>query len=189
MPPWKESIEAMLMILAVPCRASASRTKSWLRKNTALMLMPITSSQSFSVNFSKSSRRMMPAQFTRMSSRAENFFASVMTAGMDFRSPRLPVTTAHRRPSASTCWRVSSAGRMSTATILAPASARASAMPCPRPRAAPVTRAVLPSSLKESRIELMSVGRRMGLEKCRGLIAVGRPARNPYRQIPGSHHP
>src|SRR3990172_2326944 len=67
------------------------------------------------------------------------------------RSPRLTANAAHLRPRASTCFRVSSAGRISTATMSAPASASASAMPWPRPRAAPVTRATLLSSRKDWR--------------------------------------
>ena len=166
MPPWKESIEAMLMILPLPPRATTSRTKHWLRKKTASMLMPITSSQSFAEKSRKSARRMMPAQFTRISKCSKRFFASAITPGMAARSPRFPVMAAALRPSACTCFTVSSAGRMSTATMSAPASASASAMPWPKPRAAPVTTATLPSSLKRSSIELM-IGWWFGL-KSRG---------------------
>ena len=68
MPPWKASSEAMLTIAPPAPRAKAARAKAWDRKNTALRLTSITSSQSASVKSTASARRMMPALLTRMSS-------------------------------------------------------------------------------------------------------------------------
>ena len=68
MPPWKASSEAMLTMAPPACRAKAARAKAWERKNTALRLTSITSSQSASVKSTASARRMMPALLTRMSS-------------------------------------------------------------------------------------------------------------------------
>src|SRR5678815_4238166 len=61
MPPWNESIEAMLMIL--PPRPACTRcfATACARKNGTLRLRFIAASQSSSLKVSASSRRMMPA--------------------------------------------------------------------------------------------------------------------------------
>ena len=67
MPPWNDSIEAMLMILPPPAgimwRAAACE-----RKNTDFRFTSSTASQSASVKSMALLRRMMPALFTRMCS-------------------------------------------------------------------------------------------------------------------------
>ena len=66
MPPWKESIEAMLMILPRPC-AIMWRPAACAKKNADLRLVSITASQSSSLKSTESLRRMIPALLTRMS--------------------------------------------------------------------------------------------------------------------------
>src|ERR1035438_5600291 len=67
MPPWKESMEAVLTILPpCPC-ATICLATAWDRKKTVLSLTWITSSQSFSPNSRKGARRMMPALLSRIS--------------------------------------------------------------------------------------------------------------------------
>ena len=69
MPPWKDSIDAMLMILPPRPSASIAFAAAWARKKADLRLTSITASQSASLNSSASARRMMPALLTRMSQR------------------------------------------------------------------------------------------------------------------------
>ena len=69
-PPWNESIEAMLMILPPRPVRSMCRAAACARKKTDFRFTFITASQSASVKSSASARRMMPALFTRMSTRA-----------------------------------------------------------------------------------------------------------------------
>ena len=69
MPPWNESIEAMLMILPGDLRATSSAAKRWLRRKAPFRLTLSTSVQSASENSSRFARRMMPALLTRMSAR------------------------------------------------------------------------------------------------------------------------
>src|SRR5215203_539935 len=95
---------------------------------------------------------MMPALLTRMSSRPSEPTHSSTTSAASFASlsKRSTFMAWKRRPSFWTRSPVSSTDMMSRAAMSAPASARPVAMPCPRPRAAPVTRATLPSRLKSS---------------------------------------
>ena len=60
MPPWNDSIEAMLMILPLPC-AMKWRPAACDMKNADLMLTFITSSQSFSLKSTASARRIRPS--------------------------------------------------------------------------------------------------------------------------------
>ncbi len=67
-PPWNESIEAMLMILPPPC-GTMTCAAACDRKKAAFRLIARTSSQSVSLNSIAGARRMMPALLTRMSRR------------------------------------------------------------------------------------------------------------------------
>ena len=88
MPPWKESMEAILMILPPwPC-SIITLAAAWERKKTVLRLMSMTSSQSFSEKAMASARFMMPALFTRMSMRPNSFLAVAMMPGIGSRLMR-----------------------------------------------------------------------------------------------------
>src|SRR5690606_27774474 len=147
MPPWNESIEAMLMILPRP-RAMKWRPAACDMKKADLMLTFITSSQSFSLKSTASARRIRPALLTRMSSPPSS--ASVCSTSRPTGSMliRLASRLRKRRPSARTFSPVSAASTMPAAAMSAPASASATAMPWPSPVLAPVTSATLPSRLK-----------------------------------------
>src|SRR5690606_17641945 len=147
MPPWNDSIEAMLMILPLPW-AMKWRPAACDMKNADLMLTFITSSQSFSLKSTASSRRIRPALLTRMSSPPSS--ASVCSTSRPTGSMliRLASRLTRRRPSARTFSPVSAASTMPAPAMSAPASASASAMPWPSPVLAPVTSATLPSRLK-----------------------------------------
>ena len=68
MPPWNDSIDAMLMILPPPF-AMKCLPAAWHMKNADLMFTFITSSQSCSLKSTASARRIRPALLTRMSRR------------------------------------------------------------------------------------------------------------------------
>src|SRR5947209_4623265 len=128
MPPWNESMEAMLMMRPPLLRRTSRRAKSRERAKTDRRFTSITASQSSSLVSSRSARRMMPALLTRMSA-----------------SPARSKIEATESRSAR------SASARATPTTFAPASCSASAMAAPRPREAPVTMAVLPSRRNRSK--------------------------------------
>src|SRR5918997_31085 len=158
MPPEKERTEARLTILPPPPCSTKRRAAAWLRYQRLLRLMFITSSQSFSPNSSAGARRMMPALLTRISRRPSSVAHSpTIPAACSARaSMRSTFMAWQRLPSFSICSRVSSGGRTSRTATSAPASASPTARAWPRPRPAPVTRATRPSSLKSSRIVIVS---------------------------------
>ena len=69
MPPWKLSSEAIEMILPGALREIMSRPASCESWKTAVSLIWMTFSQSARGTLTASSRRMMPALLTRMSTR------------------------------------------------------------------------------------------------------------------------
>src|SRR5258707_1496201 len=94
---------------------------------------------------------MMPALFTRMSSRPSAATVSSTSRPDTARSPRSPVTDAARRPPAWPRAHVFAGERVLPCTATsAPASASATLMAAPRPAEAPGTSATHPSSRKES---------------------------------------
>src|SRR5580658_2390294 len=131
---------------------------------------------------------MMPAQLTRMSRRGKACLASAKARAIALRSPRSAATFTQVRPSADTRASVSSADRVATAAMSAPASGNPIAMAWPSPREAPVTRAVFPSSLKESRMEGIAIPRRFSVRR-----SAQRHERNPVhigkRLIVAAHRP
>src|SRR5690606_4018400 len=147
MPPWNESIEAMLMILPPPW-AMKWRPAACDRKKADLMLTFITSSQSCSLKSTASARRIRPALLTRMSSLPSCDTVSSTSRPTGSIETRLASRLRKRRPSARTFSPVSAASVMPAAAMSAPAAASARAMPWPRPVLAPVTSATLPSRLK-----------------------------------------
>src|SRR5690606_32390050 len=147
MPPWNDSIEAMLMILPLPW-AMKWRPAACDMKNADLMLTFITSSQSFSLKSTASARRIRPALLTRMSSPPSWAMVSCTSRPTGSIDIRLASRLTKRRPSARTFSPVSAASTMPAPAMSAPASASASAMPWPSPVLAPVTSATLPSRLK-----------------------------------------
>ena len=120
------------------CRAAA-----WARKNTAFRFTAITSSQSRSLNSSASARRMMPALFTRMSTRP-NAAVARATRSSALAALRSAAMSWNRRPIFFAAAAVSSAGTMLRPTMSLPACARASAIPRPSPVLQPVTMATFP---------------------------------------------
>ncbi|MNV70552.1 hypothetical protein D3C71_1635240 [compost metagenome] len=145
-PPWKDSIEAMLMILPLPwamkCLPAACEMK-----NADLMLTFITSSQSCSLNSTASARRIRPALLTRISRPPRPSMVSRMTRSTGSMLIRFASIARQRRPSAVILAMVSVGGAMPATATSAPACANATAMPWPRPVLPPVTRATLPSRL------------------------------------------
>src|SRR4030095_9352636 len=146
MPPLKESIEAMLMIL--PPRPACTRcfATACARKNGTLRLRFSGASQSSSLKVSASSRRMMPALFTRMSTRPASLMVCATTLAASCLRSRSACSAGNFRPAAVTPRSASAVLERATPTTSAPACARAIAMPCPRPVLAPVTSATLPCS-------------------------------------------
>src|SRR5687768_17258197 len=146
MPPWNESIEAMLMILPRPAAIIFLPT-ACDRKKALLRLTSITSSQSCSLKSTASARRIRPALLTRMSMAPSPATVSSTMRAIGSRVDRSARSARKRRPSARTCSAVAVASPVLTAAMSAPASASASAIAWPRPRLAPVTSATLPSRL------------------------------------------
>ena len=129
-------------------------------KNADLMLTFITSSQSFSLKSTASARRINPALLTRMSKPPRPSSVSFTTRSIGSTVIRFASIATKRRPSASTLAWVSVGAWMPAAAMSAPASASATAMPCPRPVLAPVTSATLPSRLNGLLIALLPVAMR-----------------------------
>ncbi len=140
MPPWKLSIEQILMILPPRPASTQVRATACDRKKADFRLVSITASQSSSLKSRLSARRMMPALLTRMSTGP----AWSMMAGIGAVEPRLAATAVKRRPRAVTASPVLVGLDRPTATMSAPACARPMAMACPSPVLAPVTRAARP---------------------------------------------
>ena len=125
MPPWNESIDAMLMILPpLPCLI-IWRTTACERKNGVERLIEITSFQFFALCSANGSRRMMPALLTRMSTFLNALTTLATIFGASFspfeRSALIPIAL---RPSFWIAAMVSSIGMTSTIATSAPASAR-----------------------------------------------------------------
>ena len=145
-------MEATLIILPPSCCLIYCFANAWLKKKTTFSLISMTVSQSASVTSTASQRLIIPALFTRISTLpyASNAPEStVSTAAVVDKSAN---TSVKLPPNASIFSFVSAQERLPTPTTFAPASASATAIPCPNPVLAPVTTATFPSSLNKSRI-------------------------------------
>src|SRR5579863_4942592 len=144
------------MILPAP-RASMSRPNSRARMNWALRSISMILSQYSSGCSAAGLRRMLPPLLTRISMGGHSRFTSSTNARTAVRSLRSQANPQYLRPQARTsCSMALPAGSSAAlvATISAPAWARPAAMALPIPRRAPVTRAVLPVSLKRSSMDI-----------------------------------
>src|SRR5260221_430879 len=138
----------MLMMRPPLLRAARAWAKVRLSVKTELRFTSSTASQSSSLVSRAGARRMMPALLTRMS--AGRTVSRMVAAAL--RSARSTCTRMARRPASRTALAVSRRSPRATSATSAPASARATAMAAPRPREAPVTIAVCPSSRKRSTV-------------------------------------
>ena len=112
----------------------------------------MVASHTVSSSSSIGGRRLIPAQLTRTSGSPKTSAARSAAVRTPSRVPRSPLTQAARQPSAvsSSTVAASSASLRATITTLAPARARAPAMPRPMPELPPVTRATRPTSENSS---------------------------------------
>ncbi|MND87942.1 hypothetical protein D3C80_799530 [compost metagenome] len=134
-----------------PC-AMNWRATAWDRKKTDLRFRFITSSQFFSLKVSASSRRMVPALFTRISTRPISATVLLTMSSMASCLLRSACIAIKRRPKAMTLAAVSSGILRFTPTISHPACASPSVIPWPKPVSHPVTMATFPERLKASSI-------------------------------------
>ena len=149
MPPWKVNSEAVKIILPVP-RAIICWPISRLITNCAFRLTSSTSSQKSSSCVAAGLRLMVPALFTRISGMMPSALSWSQNPFTALRSEKSTAWALNVRPRAVTAFSISlpdASSEALTPIILAPAPARASAMPKPIPRRHPVTRAVFPARL------------------------------------------
>src|SRR5690348_8738158 len=153
MPPCTDCNEAMLIIFPYPsCTIWRPNTRQ--KRNTARRFTLMTVSQSSMGKSTAGARRCTPALLTRISTCPKEASA---TSRASFAAVSVPISSVRgrkRRPvlvirsaNASVCevcW---------IEMRSAPASASATAMPNPRPRLPPVTRATFPSSRNRSIIK------------------------------------
>src|SRR5258708_35283765 len=170
MPPWKDIIEAVWMILPRRWRATHSRAMRWLSRKIEVRFVSMTSSQSVSGKSTNAPRRMVPPLLTRMSGQGN----APPNAAINLSSEARLAWSAEKqnalRPAVSTSVFVALRSPRATRMMAAPASARACAIAAPSPREAPVTRATFPSRRKVSRTVAMGKSPQAG---DRGGIHVG----------------
>src|SRR5262245_1674562 len=97
MPPWKDSMDAMLMILPPPL-GIMWRAAACDRKNTDFRFTSSTASQSASVKSMALARRMMPALLTRTWSAPSLLTVSETMRALSGLLPRSAFTQTARRP-------------------------------------------------------------------------------------------
>ena len=161
MPPWKLSIDAMLMILPPFLSATHCLATACERKNTIFSFRKSTASQFSGVTSMASHRLMIPALLTRMSMRSAWAWTCSRMESMAEKSERSARTSVNWPPSAAILAAVSSQLRRATPNTCAPAAASATQMPWPRPVLAPVTTAFLPFSEKRSIIAFIAFSSRL----------------------------
>lgn len=121
-------------------------------RNGAFRFTAIVVSQTSSPSSVIGGRRLIPAQFTRMSGSPNAAAASSAPARTPSVVLRSALTQAARQPSAvsSSTVALSSVSRRATTTTPAPARARAPVIARPMPELPPVTTATRPSSENSS---------------------------------------
>ena len=133
-------------------RSAMPGPNRWPSRNGAVRLTAIVASQSSTVSDPSGGRRLIPAQFTRMSGGPNASSAPEAARATSARSARSALTHAASAPPARSDAAASSSRSASraTSTTRAPARASAAAIPAPIPEDPPVTTATRPSSEKRS---------------------------------------
>src|SRR5271170_1037056 len=126
------------------------RPKIWQARSVPVKLVSRIFDQSSSEHSSVGTRSVIPAEFTRISTRPNFRRASLCKASIEARSRTSATHRSDRRPriSISLAIRSTSPARRETAITSAPAEARPRAIDLPSPEVPPMTTAHLPVKSK-----------------------------------------
>src|SRR3712207_6468776 len=137
-------------------RSTMGRAAAWVTKKVPLRFVSRTASQLASSTSNTPCGMFKPALLTRMS-RCPNLESTLSTPARTEATSATSMTTGIEPNRFAIC-AADSCSRLVPATV-APASLSAAAIPAPRPRLAPVTKATFPSSRKDRLIGLHRRGR------------------------------